>query len=77
MIVFTHLICFSNSIIFSECANKLSIGAIVMPDYEFFKSGLEDQPELLDRYFQPADRMGNWFALDPRFKQTHRRPNTA
>lgn len=66
-----------NEILFSEYAKKPSGERIVMPDYEFFKSGLEDQPELLDRYFQPADMMGNWFALDPRFKQTHRRPNTA
>jgi len=38
MIVFTHLICFSNSIVFSEGVNKLSIEAIVIPDYECFIS---------------------------------------
>jgi len=66
-----------DNILFSEYAKKPSNEILTMPDYEFFKSGLEDQPELLDRYFQPADKMVNWFALDPRSKQIHRRPNTA
>ncbi len=66
-----------DNILFSEYAKKPSGEMIVMPDYEFFKSGLEDQPELLDRYFQPADKMGTWFSLDPRSKQTHRKSNTA
>jgi len=62
---------------FSGYSKKPPNESIAMPDYEFFKSGLLDQKELVRQYFLPADEMGLWFSLDDRFRQKHRRPNTA
>ena len=63
--------------IFMGYGKKPRNEVIPMPDYEFFKSGLLNKPEMVDRYFQPVDKKGNWFFLDPRSKEPGRRPNTA
>jgi radical SAM superfamily enzyme YgiQ (UPF0313 family) len=63
--------------VFDSYAKKPANEVISMPDYEFFRRGLLDKPELLGRYFQKVEEKGNWFALDPRAKEVDRRPNSA
>ena len=62
---------------FKAYAKKPRNEVIPMPDYEFFKSGLLNKPDLVYQYFQPAEKMVNWFALDSRSKETDRKPNSA
>ncbi len=73
-------ICFLNSeqeVVFSGYSKKPPMESLPMPDYEFFKSGLMDQPHLIQNYFKPGLEMGFWFTLDSRSHDPHRRPNSA
>lgn len=72
-----HGLCFlaeNGEIYFENYPKRPTNETIPMPDYEFFKSGLLDNPDLIDRYFLPAAHMGTWFCLDPRTHEPHRRP---
>jgi anaerobic magnesium-protoporphyrin IX monomethyl ester cyclase len=71
-----HGLCFlaeNDEIYFENYAKRPTNETIPMPDYEFFKSGLLDKPDLIDRYFLPVTHMGTWFCLDPRTHEPHRR----
>ena len=73
-------ICFLNSeqeVVFAGYSKKPPMESLPMPDYEFFKSGLMDQPHLIQNYFKPGLEMGFWFTLDSRSHDPHRRPNSA
>ena len=62
---------------FESYAKRPSNEFIPLPDYEFFKSGLMGHEDLVSRYFLPVEKMGNWFCLDSRTKERHRKPYVA
>ena len=67
----------NNETHFEGYAKKPKNEAIPLPDYEFFKSGLLDKPELVDRYFIPVENLGAWYCFDPRAQEPHRNPFVA
>ena len=67
----------NGELIFEGYPKRVKNEVIPLPDYEFYRSGLLDRPELLDGYFKPIEKWERQFSLDARAKEPHRKPLVA
>ncbi len=62
-----------NNLTFTDYSTKTADERLPVPDYELFKSGLLDRPELVNSYFALATSVRQ-FSLDKRTYEPHRKP---